>query len=152
MPFHERSEAFETSVEVAGPFMGFVYGLALTQAPFEPLESVHIKLLSLRTVLLLALASAKRMGELHALSVHQACLSFSLDDSKVTLLPNPAFVPKVSDSAYNCSALELRAFYPPPFFSSEERKLHTLCPVRASEVGSNELHLLRYIYLSKYFG
>ncbi|KAI2662102.1 Gag-Pol polyprotein [Labeo rohita] len=104
---------------------------ALTQAPFEPLESVHIKLLSLKTVLLLALASAKRVGELHALSVHQACLNFSPDDSKVMLLPNPAFVPKVSDSAYNCSALELRAFYPPPFSSSEERKLHTLCPVRA---------------------
>ncbi|XP_073687910.1 uncharacterized protein [Garra rufa] len=104
---------------------------ALTQTPFEPLESVHIKFLSLKTVLLLALASAKRVGELHALSVHQTCLKFSPDDSKVTLLPNPAFVPKVSDSAYNCSALELRAFYPPPFSSEEERKLHTLCPVRA---------------------
>ncbi len=104
---------------------------ALTQALFEPLESVHINLLSLRTVLLLALASAKRVGALHALSVYQACLSFIPDDSKVTLLPNPAFVPKVCDSAYNCSALELRAFYPPPFSSSEERKLHTLCPVRA---------------------
>lgn len=90
---------------------------------FEPLESAHIKLLSLKMVLLLALVSAKRVGELHPI---QACLNFSLDDSKVTLLPNLAFIPKVSDSAYNCSALELRAFYPPPF-SLEERKLHTLC-------------------------
>lgn len=104
---------------------------ALTRAPFEPLENVHIKLLSLKTILLLALVSAKRVGELHALSVHRTCLVFGPDDSKVTLLPNPAFVPKVSDSAYNCSALELCAFYPPPFSSEEERKLHTLCPVRA---------------------
>ncbi|XP_016375724.1 uncharacterized protein LOC107714402 [Sinocyclocheilus rhinocerous] len=104
---------------------------ALTRAPFEPLESVDIKLLSLKRVILLALVSAKRVCELHALSVHRACLDFSPDDSKVTLLPNPAFVPNVSDSAYNCSALELLPFYPPPFSSEEERKLHTLCPVRA---------------------
>lgn len=71
------------------------------------------------------------MCELHALSVHRASLDFSPDDSKVTLLPNPAFVPKVSDSAYNCSALELRAFYPPPFSLEEEQKLHILCPVQA---------------------
>ncbi len=95
----------------------------------SPLESVHINLLSLKMVLLLALASAKRVAELHALSVHQACLNFSPNDSKVTLLPNLAFNPKVSDSAYNCSALELRVFYPTPFSLEEERKLHILCPV-----------------------
>lgn len=43
---------------------------------------MSVKLLSLKTILLLALVSAKRVGELHP---SQACLNFSLDDSKVTL-------------------------------------------------------------------
>ncbi len=47
----------------------------LTQALFEPLESVHINLIYLKKLLLLALASAKQVGELYALSVHQACLN-----------------------------------------------------------------------------
>lgn len=40
---------------------------ALTRAPFEPLKSVHIKLLFLKMVLLLNLFLAKRVGELHSL-------------------------------------------------------------------------------------
>lgn len=42
---------------------------ALTWAPYEPLERVHIKHPSLKMVLLLALVSAKRVGELHALFI-----------------------------------------------------------------------------------
>ncbi len=37
--------------------------------PFEPLESVSIKLLTLKTVLLLALSSLKRVGDFQALSI-----------------------------------------------------------------------------------
>lgn len=103
---------------------------ALTRALFEPLEDISIKLLSLKMALLLTLVSAKKVSKLHALSVHQACMDFSQDDDIVTLLPNPAFLPKVSDSAFNCFALELHAFYPPPLLSAEKRKLHILCPIR----------------------
>ncbi|XP_056316727.1 LOW QUALITY PROTEIN: uncharacterized protein LOC130231264 [Danio aesculapii] len=116
---------------------------ALTRAPFEPLEDIPIKLISLKTALLLALVSAKRVGELHALSVHQACMDFSRDDDRVKLLPNPAFVPKVSDSAYNCSAIELHAFHSPPHLSAEESKLHTLCPVRALRLYVNRTRSFR---------
>ncbi len=42
---------------------------ALSQPPFKPLASVDMKEQSLKTVLLLALASAKRIGDLHAFSV-----------------------------------------------------------------------------------
>lgn len=40
----------------------------LSKAPFEPVESISLKLLSLKTALFLALTSEKRMTELHALS------------------------------------------------------------------------------------
>ncbi len=49
---------------------------ALRGAPFEPLQSVELKFLSLKTVLLSALATVKRVGDLQAFSVDDACLEF----------------------------------------------------------------------------
>ncbi len=43
---------------------------ALKSPPFEPLQSVELRPLMLRIALLLALASVKHMGDLHALSGH----------------------------------------------------------------------------------
>ena len=51
---------------------------ALTGPPFEPLETVDIKFVSLKTALLLALTSAKRVGDMQALSVSPSCSSRSL--------------------------------------------------------------------------
>ena len=51
---------------------------ALTGPPFEPLETVDIKFVSLETALLLALTSAKRVGDMQALSVSPSCLQFSI--------------------------------------------------------------------------
>ncbi len=53
---------------------------ALSQPPFEPLSSVGLKELSLKTALLLALASAKRIGDLHAFSVDSDCIRFGPGD------------------------------------------------------------------------
>lgn len=104
---------------------------ALCGVPFEPLDSVDIKLLSYKTALLLALASAKRVSDMHALSVHPACAQFAPDGSKVRLYPNAAYVPKVLPRSYQAMAIELFAFSPPPFVNEEQRRLHCLCPVRA---------------------
>ncbi|MGL5154481.1 MAG: hypothetical protein ACRC9H_06050, partial [Aeromonas veronii] len=41
--------------------------------PFEPLQSAELKALSLKAVLLVALASLKRVGDLHAFSVDESC-------------------------------------------------------------------------------
>ncbi|XP_056091163.1 uncharacterized protein LOC130070700 [Rhinichthys klamathensis goyatoka] len=103
---------------------------ALSQHPFEPLGSISLKLLSLKTALLLALASAKRVSELYALSVHPSCTKFSLSGDKVSLKPNPAFMPKCFP-AFTSEVLELSAFHPPPFTSLEDQRLNALCPVRA---------------------
>nr|XP_055035574.1 uncharacterized protein LOC129423361 [Misgurnus anguillicaudatus] len=101
---------------------------SLSAAPFEPLDKADLKVLSFKTALLLALASAKRVSEIHALSVHSACMQFMQGDVGVALKPNPAFMPKVINAI---APLELRAFYPPPFASVEQQKLNSLCPVRA---------------------
>ena len=103
---------------------------ALCGPPFEPIESVDMKFVSYKTALLLALTSAKRVGDLHALSVHSSCTQFTSDGSKVTLRPNAAYLPKVIPAAYNSMTFELSSFCPPPFASEELRRLHCLCPVR----------------------
>ena len=47
---------------------------ALCQQPFEPLENREDKWVSLKTAFLLTMVSAKRVGELHALSISCECL------------------------------------------------------------------------------
>lgn len=103
---------------------------ALCQAPFEPLQNADIKIISYKTALLLALASAKRVSEITAFSIHPSCIEFSADNTRVTLRPNVAFIPKVSMSYGSCD-LQLTSFHPPPFLSEEQERLHSLCPVRA---------------------
>lgn len=107
---------------------------ALSRPPFEPLQQAELKMLSFKTALLLALVSAKRVGDIQALSVNPACMQFLMGDSKVLLKPNPAFVPKVFNPGRSYRPIELSAFYPPPFSSQEHERLHALCPVRALRI------------------
>ncbi|CAM4728577.1 unnamed protein product [Leuciscus chuanchicus] len=55
---------------------------AMKAHPFEPMETVDMKYLTLKTVFLIALSSVKRVGDLHALSVNASCLEFGPNDSK----------------------------------------------------------------------
>ncbi len=68
---------------------------ALQTARFEPLQSVKLKFLSLKTLILNALASIKRVGDLQAFSVDESYLEFGPADSSATLRPRPSYVPKV---------------------------------------------------------
>ncbi len=52
---------------------------SLTEAPFEPLAQADLRSLSWKTVFLLAISSAKRVSELHALSVSDDCLRWKTD-------------------------------------------------------------------------
>ena len=61
------------------------------------------------------------LGEIR--SSHHSCLQFAPWLSKITLLPNPAFMTKVN-SDYNCLVLKLMALHPPPFTCIEEEHLH----------------------------
>ena len=99
-------------------------GLALT--PFDPLSSASLKMLSLKTALLLALVSVKRVSDLTALSVSPDCLEFTQGDARVTLRPNPFSRPKVLSTDPRSRVIELAAL--PETGSSVPV---TLCPVRA---------------------
>ncbi len=99
---------------------------------FEPLAVVYIKWLPLKVSFLLAIASAKRVCELHALSVSAPCLRWLPEDSGVILRPNPAFLPKVLSPQFVNQSIHLTAFQPPlsPSDAGGGRS-HLLCPVRA---------------------
>ena len=69
---------------------------ALTSHPFEPLHSVDLKFLTLKVVFLIAITSARRIGELGALMAREPFVSFFEDG--VILRPDHSFVPKVASS------------------------------------------------------
>ncbi|CAM4651435.1 unnamed protein product [Leuciscus chuanchicus] len=99
---------------------------ALLRLPFEPLRTVELKILSLKTVLLLALASIKRVGDLHAFSVDESCLEFGPADSQVILRPWPGYVPKGPTTPFRDQVVNLQALP----LEEADSTLAFLCPVR----------------------
>ena len=76
---------------------------------------------------LLALASVKRIGDLHALSVSAACMEFGPNDSRVILKPRHSYVPKSLNTPFRAQVVSLSALP----VSEEEGDASFLCPVRA---------------------
>ncbi len=103
----------------------------LVTAPFEPLESASDRILTLKVVLLLALTSLKRVGDLQAFSVSETCMDFAPGLVKVTLRPRLGYIPKVLSTSFRSQVVTLHSFHPPPFASSEDERLPLLCLVRA---------------------
>ena len=66
----------------------------LSKAPFEPIDSVPIKLLSFKFTFLLAITSAKRVGDIHAFSIKEPFLRVFED--RVILSQDPLYLPKVA--------------------------------------------------------
>ncbi len=85
---------------------------ALCRPPFEPIEEISEHLLTLKTVLLLALFSLKRVGDPQALSVAPSFLDFAPGLAKAFLYPRAGYVPKVPSSVPR--PVVLQAFCPPP--------------------------------------
>ncbi|XDV11895.1 hypothetical protein PO909_000690 [Leuciscus waleckii] len=100
---------------------------ALQSAPFEPLQSVELKFLSMKTALLVALASIKRVGDLQAFSVDEACLEFGPANSHVILRPRLGYVPKVPTTPFRDQVVNLQALP----LEEADPALALLCPVRA---------------------
>ncbi len=84
---------------------------ALKGPPFEPLQSSSLRVFSLKTALLLALASVKR--DLRAFSINPVCLEFGSNDSKVIRKPRLSYVPKVLSTPFRAQVMTLSAFPPP---------------------------------------
>ncbi|CAC5388245.1 Probable 18S rRNA (guanine-N(7))-methyltransferase,18S rRNA (guanine-N(7))-methyltransferase RID2 [Mytilus coruscus] len=66
--------------------------LVLTKTPFEPLEEAELKYLTLKTVFLMALASAARVSELHSFTINDK--HFRKEQRGIRLLPNMQFLAK----------------------------------------------------------
>ncbi len=104
---------------------------ALQTAPFESLQSVKLKFLSMKTL--------PGVGHLQAFSVDESCLEFGPAESSVTLRPQPGYVPKVPttpfrDQVVNLQALPLEEAYP---------ALALLCPVRALRQYVDRIQIFR---------
>ena len=83
---------------------------ALRLSPFEHLDPAPVKWLSAKVAFLLEIASAKRVSELHALSVSEQCIHWNSDGTGVALWPNPSFFPKRLPSAHYNQVIELAAY------------------------------------------
>ena len=110
---------------------------ALVVPPYEPLGQADLKALSRKTLFLLALSSARRVGELHALSVGDECMRWKAADSGVFLWPNPFFLPKVLSEAALNQVVELDAF------GRSGSPDALLCPVRALRAYVDRTRTLR---------
>ncbi len=62
------------------------------------------------------------------------CLTRAQGLVKVTLRPRPGYIPKVLSTSFRSQVVTLHSFHPPPFASSEDERLHMLCPVRAMKL------------------
>ncbi|XP_018425159.1 PREDICTED: nucleolar protein 6 [Nanorana parkeri] len=111
----------------------------LTAAPFEPLDEVSLRNLTLKTVFLVAITSARRVSELQALSIKEPFLSIFED--RVVLRTDPAFLPKVASRCNRVQEIILPTFCPKPV-GSRESGFHCLDVRRC---------LLQYLKISKEF-
>ena len=68
---------------------------SLTNQPYEPIREAEERFLAQKTLFLIALASAKRVGELHTLSYHVSHAT----DWKVSFSFVPGFVAKTQDQS-----------------------------------------------------
>ena len=102
----------------------------LLKGPFEPLNNAPLKLVTWKTVFLLALASGKRRGELHALDFKS--LAYSSDGGHVFLRVIPSFLAKTQVSGSSCLSFSIPALSNVLSSGMEEDNL--LCPVRALKI------------------
>ncbi len=112
----------------------------LQRGPFEPLDSVELKFLSLKTALLTVLTSIKRVGDLQAFSVSEECLVFGPVNTHVQL-SWPGYVPKVPTTPFHDQVVNLQAL------PSEEADpaLALLCPIRALRIYVDRIRNVRML-------
>ena len=100
---------------------------SLTNQPYEPIREAEERFLAQKMLFLIALASAKQVGELHALSYR---VSHSTDWKEVSFSFVPGFVAKTQDqSSFDPRFENFTVPALPKSSSSPNGRL--LCPVRA---------------------
>ena len=104
--------------------------MSSTKAPFEPLKDASLKIFTFKTVFLMALASGKRRGEVHAWTF--SSFRHKPHWKEVTISPSPAFLTKnqlASEGADFIRPVVIPALK--PFLSSDLSDDMTLCPIGA---------------------
>uniref|UniRef100_A0A803JUY8 Tyr recombinase domain-containing protein n=1 Tax=Xenopus tropicalis TaxID=8364 RepID=A0A803JUY8_XENTR len=101
---------------------------ALLDSPFEPLSEVGVEMITWKTVFLVAIASARRVSELGALSCSEPFLVFHED--RAVLRTTPGFLPKVVSNFHINTEIVLPSFCNRPK-NDKETRLHRLDVVRA---------------------
>lgn len=89
--------------------------------PFEPMEDGIDKKLTLKTALLVALVSARRVSEIQALSIMEPCCLIHLD--KIILSLDLAFLPKVSTTFHRTQNISIPSL--PKTMDSKKKTLTT---------------------------
>jgi len=95
----------------------------LHRAPFEPVQSVELKILSLKTALLTAMASDKRVDFL----ADESCLEFGPANSHRIMKPLPGYLSKLPTTSFRDQVVNLQALP----LEEADPALALLCPVRA---------------------
>uniref|UniRef100_A0A803JKH4 Core-binding (CB) domain-containing protein n=1 Tax=Xenopus tropicalis TaxID=8364 RepID=A0A803JKH4_XENTR len=104
---------------------------ALQEAPFEPMNTIPLLWLTWKTTFLVAIASARRVSEISALSCQHPYLIFHND--RAVLRTVPSFLPKVVTDFHLNQEITLPTFCPHPK-NPKEMALHSLDPVRALKI------------------
>jgi len=107
----------------------------IKEPPFEPLNAVTLKYLTLKTVFLVALASAARCSEIHALSASATVIN----RAGVSLCFRPDFLAKNENSRHSHSAI----FLPRMSDSSSVREDRFWCPVRSLKYYLDKTSIIR---------
>lgn len=101
---------------------------ALTKEPFEPINLASLKFITLKTVFLVAVTTARRVSELQALSIREPF--FSIFSDRIVLKTDPNFLPKVASIQNRTQEIILPTFCSNPSGKKEE-EFHTLDVKRA---------------------
>ncbi|XP_038268433.1 uncharacterized protein LOC119859812 [Dermochelys coriacea] len=101
----------------------------LTRLQFESTATCALTCLSMKMVFLIAVTSARRVGEIAALMAPPPFTVLFPD--KVMLRPHPKFTSKMSSAFHINQLIWLPAFYPKPHQDNREAILHTLDMRRA---------------------
>ena len=109
----------------------------LASAPFEPMYLAYIKLVFYKTAFLLVFASAKRVNELHALSVSSSCCRVS--EISATFIPEPGLMAKNETPQFHPEPIQLGSLTD----FADDVQFRNLCPLRALRIYLFRTHVLR---------
>lgn len=114
---------------------------ALTGPPFEPLPEVPMRILTWKVAFLVAITSARKISELHTLSMRGDLCKFYPD--RVVLRLDPSFIPRVGSWFHRAQEVVLPNFCPSPVHPLEHQ-WHTLDVCRALEIYLQRTASLRH--------